>query len=251
MPALPAEEAYDLADFVGFLRQLESEGFELAVIGGMAVGAYARLLGETLLSADLDIYVTPETLANVLEWAPRQGFRIIKRPQPRNVQVAFIDYDGKEVNVLVNSSGLPPPDLVVRTARTFVLSEEEGYEISVADPFDLLSNKLAIRREKDLPHIEILRRFVEQETVLAFEEETRPRSRLAPARRLLDVLGQETLPTELAERLVAAAKSPVDYRFLMGRVPTEKLARDLLATVEDAGLRQQLQTIFSHRDFEA
>ena len=47
---VPAQAAHDLADFAEFLGQLEAEGFELAVIGGLAVGAYAQLIGEELLS---------------------------------------------------------------------------------------------------------------------------------------------------------------------------------------------------------
>lgn len=248
MPPLPAQETHDLGEFAGFLRCLEDNGFELAVIGGMAVSVYGRLIGEPMESVDLDICVTSETLWDVVAWAPRQGFRVVKRPRPRNIQVAFLDYEGKEVNVLSGSSGLPPAEVVIRTARIFTLAEHD-LEVPVADPFDLLANKLAVRRDKDLPHIDILRRFVEEEAVLAFDEETRPRARLAPIRRLIDVLGRKTLPAKLAERLVPLARTPVDFRFLVSRVPNREMARRLLEAASDGELREQLETILASRDF--
>ena len=50
MPSVPAKAAHDLTDFAEFLEQLDAEGFEFAVIGGMAVSAYAHLMGEELRS---------------------------------------------------------------------------------------------------------------------------------------------------------------------------------------------------------
>ena len=83
MPSEKAQKPHDLGDFADFLRRLEEEGFEYAVIGGMAVAAYAHLIGDNVLSVDLDIFVTSGTLADLLEWAPRQGVRVVKRPKPR------------------------------------------------------------------------------------------------------------------------------------------------------------------------
>ncbi|MCP3957791.1 MAG: hypothetical protein GY719_08060 [bacterium] len=253
LPPLPAKAAHDLSDFARFLEQLSAEGFEFAVIGGCAVVAYASLLGEEMFSADLDIYVTQETMSDLLTWAPRNRIRVIKRPRPRNIPVAFLEEpDGKEINVLTASSGLPKPEIVVRNARQFILSSHGDLEVPLADPFDLLSNKLAVRREKDLPHIEVLRRFVDEESVTAFVEETRPRARLAPARRLLEALGRNTLPRALADRLLDVAKTEVDYRFLMGRVPTEEQAKRILermAEREDE-LSRQLESILATRRFE-
>ncbi len=120
----------------------------------------------------------------------------------------FLEHDGKEINILTANSGLAKAEIIIRTARHFVLSAHDGLEIPVADPFDLLGNKLAVKRDKDLPHIEILRRFAEQESVMAFEEETQPRARLAPARRLLDALGVKVLPALLADRLIELARTP-------------------------------------------
>lgn len=253
LSTLPAEKAHDLGDFSDFLQALSAEGFEYVVIGGCAVIAYANILGEDLFSADLDIYTTQETLTELLSWAPGRRFRVIKRPQPRNIPVAFLEQsDGKEINVLTASSGLAKAEIVIRTARSFTLSAHDELEIPVADPFDLLGNKLAVKRDKDLPHIEILRRFVEEESVAAFHEEARPRARLAPARRLLDTLGAKVLPTSLADRLIELAATSVDYRFLMGRVPTREQAARLLERARGRGeeLGRELATILETRRFD-
>lgn len=79
-----------------------------------------------------------------------------------------------------------------------------------------------------------------------------PRARLAPARRLLGVLHSKVLPPALADRLLELADTPVDYRFLMGRVPTEVQAREILERMEkrEAELYEQLAGIFEVRQFE-
>ena len=253
VPTVSTEAAHDLEDFAGLFRQLSDEGFEFAVVGGCAVVAYASLLGEDLFSADLDLYVTQETLSELLSWAPRNRLRIVKRPRPRNIPVAFLEDDeGHEIDVLTSSKGLPKPEIVIRTARRFTLTAHGGLEVPVADPFDLLGNKLAVARDKDRAHAEILRRFVEEEAVAAFSEETEPRARLAPARRLLGALQRKALPAELADRLLDLARTPVDYRFLMGRVPTEEQAREILKRMErrEEELYRQLEAIFATRRFD-
>lgn len=252
MPSEKTQTPHDLGDFAEFLRQLEEEGFEYAVIGGMAVAAYAHLIGEAVLSVDLDILVTQGTLADLLEWAPRRGIRVIKRPKPRNIPVAFLETDGKEVNVLTSSDGLRDPEVVTRAARPFSLRDHGDVEVPVADPFDLLANKLAVARDKDRPHAAILRRFVEEEVAAAFHDETKPRARLAPARRLLEVLDSRALPQDLASRLVELARTPVDFRFLANHVPTRDQASRLLERVEqrEEELARQLESIVARRRFQ-
>ncbi len=249
-----AEKAHDLGDFADFLEELSADGFEFVVIGGCAVIAYANLLGEELFSADLDIYTTQETLVELLSWAPKRRIRVVKRPKPRNIPVAFLELpDGKEINVLTASSGLAEAETVIRTARIFALAAHDDLEVPVADPFDLLGNKLTVRREKDLPHIEILRRFVEEESVAAFRNETKPRARLAPARRLLGTLSAKVLPEPLADRLIELAATSVDYRFLVGRVPTKEQAERIVARlmVREKELARELASILGARRFDA
>ena len=74
MPSVPAKTAHDLTDFATFLERLDAEGFEFAVIGGMGVSAYARLMGEDLRSVDLDIYMTSQTLGELLRPARVSAF---------------------------------------------------------------------------------------------------------------------------------------------------------------------------------
>ncbi|MCP4662824.1 MAG: hypothetical protein GY856_46115 [bacterium] len=119
-----------------------------------------------------------------------------------------------------------------RTAREFTLSEHDGLVVPLADPFDLLANKIAIGREKDRPHIELLRQFCEEEVVEAFAREE-GRQRLMPARRLLEIVSRRTLPEELADRLIELAERPIDFRFLMSKVPAQRQVRRLLGRLPD------------------
>lgn len=249
MPLPSEKKTRTLEDFSGFLAELTGSGLEFSVIGGCAVSAYARLMGIKLQTGDLDIYAPSSESSALLEWASRTGIRIVKRPEPRTLPVAVLDWHGEEINVLSSSRGLPPPDVVFRMGREFVL-EPDGLTIPVADPFDLLKNKMAVRRPKDLPHIEILRRFVEEEVVTAFEREEKPRDRLAPAKRLLEALGQRTLEPDLFDRLVPLARIPSDYRFLAHRAPdgrrVERLVERLRATGERA-LEDEISSIAAKR----
>lgn len=111
------QASHALDDFVDFLRILDEEALPFVVIGGCAVGAYARLRGETVLSADLDIYVPAATLEELLGTLEPRGAVVLKRPQARAVPVAVLDWHGKEVNVITRSAGLAEPDVVIRGAR--------------------------------------------------------------------------------------------------------------------------------------
>lgn len=217
MPPAGAKAIHDLSHFSSLLAALDEAGFEYAVIGGAAVSAYARSMAIDITTRDLDLYVSQAVLDEILDWAPGQGIVIVKRPQPRSVPVAFLDADGLEINLLTASTGLPAPELVIRGARSVLLTASK-VEAVLADPFDLLRNKLAVRREKDLPHIQFLQLFIEEEIVEAFRSETEPRERLAPARRYLDILGTPSLPPKLGERLLELARKPSDFRFLANRL---------------------------------
>ncbi|MBI4617900.1 MAG: hypothetical protein HY720_30090 [Planctomycetes bacterium] len=217
------------------------------------MSAYARLMGVKLQTVDLDLYAPSAESSALLEWASRTGVRIVKRPKPRTLPVTVLEWRGEEIDVLSSSRGLPPPDVAISLGRDFVL-EPDGLSIPVADPFHLLANKMAIRRPKDLPHIEILRRFVEEEVVEAFRCEEKPRDRLAPANRLLDALGKEALEPELFDRLVPLARIPSDYRFLAHRAPgarhVERLAERLRVEGELA-LEAEISSIAAKRAEEA
>jgi catechol 2,3-dioxygenase-like lactoylglutathione lyase family enzyme len=233
--------------FLDVLRAIDAGGFEFAVIGGCAVGAYARLAGEVVFSEDLDLYVSGETLDELLEYLEAAGATIIKRPQPRSTPVAVLDWNGREVNILTASAGLPPPVQVVRSVREIEL-EAHGVVVPLADPFDLLANKLEIHRDKDLPHIAILRRFVEDEAVAALASAGSARERLGPVRRILNVLGSETLPEALAERLIPFADEAAIRRFLVHRVPKGNQAQQIIDAAPPSEVAS-LEAIRSRRRF--
>lgn len=247
MPTGSSQTPLDLARFSTFLDLLQREGVIFTVIGGCAVEAYARAIQEKMSTVDLDILVDEATLRDVLRWAPSAGIRVVKRPQPRNVPVAFLDVDGKEVNVLTSSRGLPEADQVARLARVFELRGHDGLEVPIADPYDLLANKLAVRRDKDQPHIEILVRFIELEILETFASDTHARARLAPAKRYLTILGLDELPDKLGEKLLERAREDVDFRFLAGRLPPSLFDRLLARVGEASPLRRQIEAILESR----
>ena len=96
MPPETEKTSSTLDDYVDLFSLLAGLGVEFVVIGGCAVGAYARLLGEQVVSADLDLLVTWRSLESVVADAKSLGVRVHKMPQPRSVPVALLSgKDGK------------------------------------------------------------------------------------------------------------------------------------------------------------
>ncbi|MCA9781589.1 MAG: hypothetical protein KC800_32950, partial [Candidatus Eremiobacteraeota bacterium] len=225
MPSSSENRVHTLGDFAEFISAVNLEGFEFVVIGGCAVGAYSHLLNEACLTTDLDILTTPETVSEIVRWArSNHQLKLLKTPKPRSLQIAVMNWGDLEINVLTRSRGLPPASQAFQNARIFKLQSKDLLEVPIADPFDLLENKIQINREKDQPHIEILRAFIHEEIVSSFAQNASPRERLAPVRRLLRVQESRTLPQSLSERLIALARTPVDFRFLVNHVPTREQA---------------------------
>lgn len=246
MPAETQETSLDLKAFVELLRRLDERGIPYAVIGGMAVGAYARLRGGAMFSSDLDIVTTEATLQELIESAPELSLDVRSRPQPRSVPVAVMQWRGLEVNVLTASSGLPEAEFVVRGAREFRM-DEPPVVVPIAEPIDLLGNKLAVRRPKDLPHIDVLRDFIEDEIVVDLSGEGAARERLASLRRYLDVLGTKSVPPELAKRLVEVVEDTTCARYLAGHIDDADAARTLLERMELHGVSPELRGILERR----
>jgi hypothetical protein len=179
-----------------------------------------------------------------MDWAAARNIRIVKRPQPRALAVVFLEWEGKEVNVLIETNGLPPPEVALRLAREFQLTKQGNLSVLVVDPFDLLANKLKVNRPKDQPHQGILRRFVEDEVVAAFRDEIDPRARIAPARRYLEVTGSERLPEPVASRALEFARLASDLRFLMHHLPSPAFSEAILAKAPaDPVLRTEFETV--------
>ena len=250
MSSPPKKGLHDLDDYAGFLSALQEEGFDFLVIGGCAVGAYARLQIQQALSRDLDLYSSVDTLRTILSWAPRHGIIVRSRPQPRSMPTAFLEWNGLGIKILTKTRGLPAVRLALRTASLFRLRKHPGLEVLVADPFDLLRNKLKVHRPKDVPHIEVLRNFVEEEIVTAFKKGKVPRERIAPAKRILEVTASRTLSPNLADRLVPLAKTPAEFRFLANSVPKREQADAILKRAPtDADLVEDLKRIVKARRF--
>ena len=249
MPAENTDTASSLEDYLDLLEVLRGLGVEFVVIGGCAVGAYARLLGEAVFSRDLDLFVTQRALEAVVADGAAIGVRIEKLPSPRSIPVAVLDWRGREVNLITATEGLSPPDVEARVAREFQLGAGRDLTVLIADPFDLLRNKLAVNREKDQPHIALLRRFLDEEVVQAFVEQEDPRARIGPAERLLEVLKAQTLEETLAERLTPLATNAADFRFLAHRAPTQPIVRELVSRAPGDDVRATIERIARSRGF--
>ncbi len=245
---MDATNSPSLEDYVEFLTALSDEGVPFTVIGGAAVGAYARLLNETVLSADLDILLEVDQLDELMSLAPKLGAKLEERPRERSVPVAFLRWRGLEVNALTASAGFPLTSSVIHTSREFEISND-GKFVPIADPLNLLANKLAVRRPKDLPHIEILRRFIKEECVEQLSRaELPPRRRLAATKRYLDVEEWKSIPTDLFRRLAKVALDAPSRRFLVSHAPTR---RDAEGVRDDApsNEREELGLLLARWEF--
>ena len=80
-----------LEDFSAALDWIKAEGFEVVVIGGMAVGKYATVAGQAVLSGDLDLLATTEQQMMMARQAVKvPGVRVEKLPQPRSAPVSVL-----------------------------------------------------------------------------------------------------------------------------------------------------------------
>jgi hypothetical protein len=114
MSTRPPQRTLD--DFVEFLARLTDAGIPFSIIGGCAVGVYARDLQQTVFSDDLDLCTTAEDLHRILALAGATEPRLTigKRPQARGLQVAVLYWDNTlEINVLTGSDGLPPAEALI------------------------------------------------------------------------------------------------------------------------------------------
>lgn len=243
MSTATPETAPALAAYLELLEALASLGIEAVVIGGCAVGAYARLVGETVLSNELDLLVTRRGVELILQESDTLDIQVGSFASARQVPVTVVRWKGREVNLLTATAGLAAPDVEARAAREFRLPEAVNVPVLIVDPFDLLRNKLAVNRPKDAPHIQVLRRFIEAEVIYGFEHEQEPRARIGAAERLLEVLDSDVLDEGLSLRLLPLAHSAADFRFLAHRLPTAQLVEQLKARAPDSELRAAVERI--------
>ncbi len=162
--------------------------------------------------------------------------------QPRALPcVLVLGWEQLEVDVLSESDGLSSPAEAIQRAWDF-----DG--ISVADPVDLLTIKLAMKREKDLEHIEILR--------VACEGIAQAKLKAAPGRDAFDFLRRwveseawACIPEPLFLRLLAATgreTSAEARRYLAQHAPTASQA-EAVASVAPSSEHQALLAIRKSR----
>lgn len=235
-----------LDDHTDLLETLGVRGIEFVVIGGCAVAAYGRQLAEEVVSEDLDLLMGGRQLDRVVTSEVDFGVQVNRLLVDAGAQVALLRWRGRDVNLMTSGAGLPSPDAAMRGARRFHVGRHGSVAVQVADPFDLLRNKLAMDRPKDRPHIALLRRFLAEEIAATFARGEDPGAGVRAAERLLEVVEAAVLDTALATRLVALARAPGDFRFLAARAPL-MLIEDLLARAPSPETRQAVEQIAAGR----
>ncbi|MBV1858417.1 MAG: hypothetical protein KUG77_08390 [Nannocystaceae bacterium] len=226
-----------LKDFTEVLRWVDQHELDVTVIGGLAVGAFAASQGISLFSGDLDLLVTPQEQARftrLAETDPR--VEVAKRVEPRSLRVLVLRWGELEVDVLTNSDGLPSPDDARARAWTV-----QGMQI--ADPVDLLCIKLSMMREKDVPHIAILREVCDG-FAHSFFRSRNGRDAIEFLERWAQAERWETLPVELFESLlkISTDSSPAGRKYLARRAPSRAYADNVVAAAPESE-RAQLCSI--------
>lgn len=142
-------------DFADFLRLLNSHGVEYLVIGGYAVGYH----GFVRATGDLDLFVrmSPSNAASLVKVFGDFGFTT-----PELNEGLFLE-EGKIVRI-----GLPPVRIEVLNSISGIRFEDaypkrieamiDGVRMPFIDLEDLLKNKAASGRLKDLADIEGLKK---------------------------------------------------------------------------------------------
>jgi predicted nucleotidyltransferase len=140
-------------DFKDFLRLLNEKGVEYLLVGGYAVGYH----GYPRATADMDVWIArkPENAQRVMETLRDFGFDL-----PDLKPDLFLD-ENRIVRL-----GLPPLRIQVITSASGVAFEEcylkrvqaeiDGIEVNIIGREQLLVNKRAAGRHKDLDDIEHL-----------------------------------------------------------------------------------------------
>ncbi len=144
------------ADFVDFLRLLTVRKVDYLIIGGFAVGHY----GYVRNTGDFDIWVrqTDQNVERVADALEEFGYA------PREKSLPFLKESGKILRM-----GMPPFRLEVSTAIDGVdfdtcfprksIVDLDGMPISFIGYKDLIANKKASGRLKDLADVEELEKI--------------------------------------------------------------------------------------------
>ncbi len=140
-------------DFKDFLRLLNEKGVEYLLVGGYAVGYH----GYPRATADMDVWIArnPENAQRITEALRDFGFDL------SDLKPALFLDENRIVRL-----GLPPLRIEVITSASGVIFEEcypkrvrvelDGIDVNVIGREQLLANKRAAGRHKDLDDIEHL-----------------------------------------------------------------------------------------------
>lgn len=142
------------SDFREFLQLLNSEGVEYLLVGGYAVAFH----GHVRTTADMDVWIAPTTqnAARAIEALAKFGFsrdslKDLNLDKPR--QVVRMGVPPMQIDVITSIAGCDFASCYVR--RTTVT--HDGVPIALIELSDLLVNKQASGRLKDLADVAALR----------------------------------------------------------------------------------------------
>jgi hypothetical protein len=244
-----------LDDFVEFLALVSAAGIPFSIIGGCAVGVYARKLGQTIFSNDVDLCTTVDNLNQIIQLARANTplLTVAKLPQPRGIQVAVLHWDHSlEINVLTGSEGLPPVDVLLERSSEYKLPSRQELSLKIADPCHLLTNKRRINRAKDAPHIPILEQFIRVRAISEFRNPVNtPRDKINFVRDYLESTRQPSLSDEDASHLIPHINDPSLRAYLMSVVSSDGLAAQLAQSADHPNEANRLWTIYKSRDRKA
>jgi phage replication-related protein YjqB (UPF0714/DUF867 family) len=141
------------ADFRDFLQLLNSERVEYLLVGGYAVALH----GHVRTTADMDIWIaaTSENAARSIEALAKFGFsrdalKGLELDKPR--QVVRMGVPPMQIDVITSVTGC---DFAACFARRMTMTQD-GVQISLIELGDLLANKQASGRLKDLADVAAL-----------------------------------------------------------------------------------------------
>jgi predicted nucleotidyltransferase len=142
------------SDFRDFLQLLNSEGVEYLLVGGYAVAFY----GHVRTTADMDVWIgatTPNALRAIEALAKfgfsRDSLKDLTLDKPR--QVVRMGVPPMQIDLITSVTGCDFAECFARrTTKT-----HDGVPISLIDLGDLLANKQASGRLKDLADVAALK----------------------------------------------------------------------------------------------
>lgn len=148
-------------DFKGFIALLNEHAVEYLIVGGYAVGYH----GHPRFTQDLDLWVRPEkdNAQKLLKALAEFGFPVDKLSTDDFINPDSVFQMGQppyRVDILNAIAGLKFANAYKRRIQTVV----DGMELSFLSRSDLIKNKRATGRKKDLGDVEHLQKLPKRKT---------------------------------------------------------------------------------------